>query len=184
MGAGLALSMMIGVAQAASLTNDQVTAIMNLLQSFGADQSVINNVKTSLTGGTPSGMPGRRDDDSRGWQGAPGQSASSTPGIPGKGENRSTVAKCILLNRTLKQGSQGDDVKDFQQMLKDEGKFEGMPSGFFGAMTAKAVAKWQEEHGIASSTSGGIVGMMTRKFLENRCPPPMKPQSTASTTRQ
>ena len=41
-------------AQAASLTSAQVSAIISLLQSFGADQSVINNVSVAL-GGTSSG---------------------------------------------------------------------------------------------------------------------------------
>ena len=40
------------VAQAAGLTQQQINAVMTLLQAFGADQSVINNVQTALTGGT------------------------------------------------------------------------------------------------------------------------------------
>lgn len=178
-GAGLVFAMTVSVAQAASLTSDQVSAILNLLKSFGAEQSVITNVETSLTGGTPSA-----GGNTGGWQYAPGQSASTTPGIPGKGENRSDRAKCVLLARNLRQGSQGDDVREFQKMLWEEGHFMGSTTGFFGPMTAKAVAKWQEKHGIASSTSGGMVGMLTRKFLETRCPPPGKPQPTASTTQQ
>jgi len=177
-GAALVFSATFAVAQAASLTSDQVSAILNLLKSFGAEQSVITNVETSLTGGTPSGSgsgsnTGTNDDMRK-------RMASSTPGIPGKGENRSAVAKCVLLNRTLAQGSQGDDVKSFQQMLKDEGKFDGTPTGFFGPMTTKALAMWQEHHGIASSTNGGVAGMMTRKFLERRCPPPIKPAATST----
>ena len=39
-------------AQAASLSSTQVEAILSLLQSFGADQSVINNVSVAL-GGSP-----------------------------------------------------------------------------------------------------------------------------------
>ncbi|HEY5383015.1 MAG TPA: hypothetical protein VIJ88_00465, partial [Candidatus Paceibacterota bacterium] len=42
-------------AQAASLTSAQVQAIIGLLQSFGADQSVINNVSATL-GGSSSSM--------------------------------------------------------------------------------------------------------------------------------
>jgi hypothetical protein len=40
--------------QAASLTSQQISAIIGLLQSFGADQNVINNVSVAL-GGAPSG---------------------------------------------------------------------------------------------------------------------------------
>lgn len=180
-GAGLALAMTAGVAQAASLTSDQVSAILNLLKSFGAEQSVITNVEVSLTGGTPSTSGQRKNtDDDRGWKYAPGQNASTTPGMPGKGENRSDRTKCVLLARNLKQGSQGDDVREFQKMLWEEGHFMGSTTGFFGPMTAKAVAMWQEKYGIASSTHGGMVGMMTRKFLENRCPPPIKPTATST----
>ncbi|MEK7157065.1 MAG: peptidoglycan-binding domain-containing protein, partial [Patescibacteria group bacterium] len=38
---------------AAGLTSTQVQAILSLLSSFGADQSVINSVQTSLAGGPP-----------------------------------------------------------------------------------------------------------------------------------
>ncbi len=44
------------VSHAGALTSDQVQAIMSLLQSFGADQSVVNNVQTALTGGQSSGQ--------------------------------------------------------------------------------------------------------------------------------
>ncbi len=40
-------------ASAAGLTQSQIAAIVALLQSFGAEQSVINNVSVSLGGGTP-----------------------------------------------------------------------------------------------------------------------------------
>lgn len=40
-------------ASAAGLTPSQISAIIGLLQSFGADQSVINNVQVVLNGGTP-----------------------------------------------------------------------------------------------------------------------------------
>jgi hypothetical protein len=40
-------------ASAAGLTSSQISAIMQLLQAFGADQSVISNVQVALTGGAP-----------------------------------------------------------------------------------------------------------------------------------
>lgn len=177
-GAALVFSATFAVAQAASLTSDQVSAILNLLKSFGAEQSVITNVEVSLTGGKPStsnsGSNTGMGDEYR------KRMASTTPGVQGKGENRSDRAKCVLLARNLKQGSQGDDVREFQKMLWEEGHFMGSTTGFFGPMTTKAVAMWQEKYGIASSTNGGIVGMMTRKFLENRCPPPIRPAATST----
>src|SRR3989344_3928171 len=42
------------IAHAAALTSAQVSAIISLLSSFGADASTIANVQASLTGGTPS----------------------------------------------------------------------------------------------------------------------------------
>ena len=58
-GAGLvALSLLLSVgamaapAQAASLTSAQISAIVGLLQSFGADQATINNVSIALGGST------------------------------------------------------------------------------------------------------------------------------------
>lgn len=42
------------MAHAAALTSAQVSAIISLLQSFGADSATIANVQASLTGGTPS----------------------------------------------------------------------------------------------------------------------------------
>ncbi len=177
------MSVSVSFAHAASLTSDQVSAILNLLKSFGAEQSVITNVEASLTGGTPSTSnngQGRWDegawDDNRKWD-----NASSTPGIPGLGERRSDRAKCVLLNRNLSRGAQGDDVMDLQKLLKDEGEFDDMPTGFFGPITERALAMWQEHQGIASSTNGGIVGPMTRRFMDDRCHM-MSP--TASTTQQ
>ncbi len=42
----------------AALTASQVSAIISLLQSFGADSTTIANVQASLTGGTPAPTPG------------------------------------------------------------------------------------------------------------------------------
>ncbi len=57
-GAAISLSLM-GTAvpaQASGLTTAQVSAIVGLLQSFGADQSVINNVSVALGGSPTSGL--------------------------------------------------------------------------------------------------------------------------------
>ena len=42
----------VGVAQASSLSSTQISAIIGLLQSFGADQNTINNVSAALDGST------------------------------------------------------------------------------------------------------------------------------------
>jgi hypothetical protein len=46
------------VAGASTLTSAQVSAIINLLQAFGADASVVANVQTVLNGGTPAATSG------------------------------------------------------------------------------------------------------------------------------
>jgi hypothetical protein len=53
-GAVLSIGLLVSPAfsQAAGLTTVQINAIISLLSAFGADQSVINNVQASLTGGT------------------------------------------------------------------------------------------------------------------------------------
>lgn len=54
-GAVLSIGLLVSPAftQAAGLTSSQIQAILSLLSSFGAEQSIINNVQASLTGGTP-----------------------------------------------------------------------------------------------------------------------------------
>ena len=49
---GLAMIAMADPAQAATLTSTQISAIVSLLQSFGADQATINNVSAALGGST------------------------------------------------------------------------------------------------------------------------------------
>ncbi len=79
-------------------------------------------------------------------------------------------AACIMLNRNLKVGTQGDDVKKLQEILAEdkENGFNATATGFFGPMTARAMAKFQMRMGIASSTDG-VVGPMTRGFFERAC---------------
>ncbi len=79
-------------------------------------------------------------------------------------------AACIMLNRNLKVGAQGDDVKKIQEILAEhkESGFNAGATGFFGPLTARAMAKFQMNMGIASS-SDGVVGPMTRGFFERAC---------------
>jgi len=97
--------------------------------------------------------------------------ASSTP--PGL-VNAMAQLQCVQLNRMLRHGSRGDDVKELQRSLIARGHLEeGNDTGFFGMLTRKAVQKLQEEQGIASSgdenSNGfGAVGPRTRGIL-SRC---------------
>ncbi len=85
------------------------------------------------------------------------------PGLVGKG-------MCISLNRNLSEGDSGDDVKQVQQVLASDPQsgFDVAPTGFFGPLTARAMARFQEDSGIASSTSGSV-GPLTRGFFERHC---------------
>ncbi len=77
---------------------------------------------------------------------------------------------CILLDRNLRVGAQGDDVKKLQEMLAQDPDtgFNAKATGFFGPMTARAMVKFQTRMGIASS-SDGSVGPMTRGFFQRAC---------------
>jgi len=90
---GLMLSVSLLGAQtvsAAALSQTQIDAIIGLLTSFGADSGTISNVRTSLTGGTPS------------------STTSSTA---------SAATGGYTFTRNLKQGDTGTDVMNLQKVL-------------------------------------------------------------------
>jgi len=76
-------------------------------------------------------------------------------------EQVKTEVKELKLSRTLVRGSQGDDVKQFQQFLIDTYP-DFFPikqaTGYYGPATETAVKKLQERQGIESI---GIVGPKT-----------------------
>ena len=102
--------------------------------------------------------------------------ASSSVGVMMKrdGENippgQVAKAMCIQLARNLRAGTSGDDVRSLQEMLREdkENGFMGTATGFFGPLTARAMAKFQMRMGIASS-SDGSVGPLTRGYFERAC---------------
>lgn len=77
----------------------------------------------------------------------------------------------------------GGEVTLLQQLLaKDSSIYpEGIVSGYFGALTMKAVKRWQAAHNIAQL---GLVGPLTRAALACKVVPPVTPPSTPSTTPQ
>ena len=78
--------------------------------------------------------------------------------------------RCVMLNRNLHAGDQGDDVKNLQNILAEDAdnEFHAGATGFFGPLTAHAVMKFQMRMGIASSTDGSV-GPLTRGFFERTC---------------
>lgn len=108
------------IAHAAALTSAQVSSILGLLTSFGADAATIANVQASLTGGTPS------------------TTTTTTSG-----------SSCSF-SRNLTIGSQGADVTCLQQALINGGfSVPAGATGYFGTQTRTAVASWQSSKNIA-----------------------------------
>lgn len=79
------------------------------------------------------------------------------------------VRGTLKLLRHLRKGMSGDDVKELQEILASDPDIypEGFLTGFFGALTEKAVKKFQKKHGIEDV---GEVGPKTlariKKFFE------------------
>ncbi len=93
-GVAVALSLFAGAfaaapAQAAALSQSQISAIVSLLQSFGADATTVANVTASLNGQPTSGT----------------------------GTSTGTGGACPALSRSLQEGSTGADVMALQVFL-------------------------------------------------------------------
>ncbi len=123
----------------------QVKSLMSQIQTLQMQ------LKTLLASSSPSGRPIQMDKE------------HVAPGQIGK-------QMCITLNRNLRVGAQGEDVRKLQEMLAQdpEAGFKGKVTGFYGPLTANAMAKFQMRLGIASTTDG-TVGAMTRGFFERSC---------------
>lgn len=85
-------------------------------------------------------------------------------------------ADCPNISRVLKKGSSGDDVTRLQQFLATDPSVypEGTVSGYFGALTEKAVQKLQVKLNIVSSgtpatTGYGMVGPKTAAAIALLC---------------
>ncbi|MBP6945828.1 MAG: peptidoglycan-binding protein [Candidatus Pacebacteria bacterium] len=130
--AGFAFTFTASKAEAATLTSSQISAIVSLLQSFGADASTIANVSASLNGTAPTG--------------------GSTGG--------SMTGGCTF-TRNLTVGSKGDDVTCLQKALIAAGySVPAGATGYFGSQTVTAVIAWQKAAGV--SPAAGYFGAISR----------------------
>lgn len=123
--AALALALSLGVAgaMAASLTQAQISAIVSLLSSFGADQGTINNVTAALGGQATTGSTG------------------------------TSVSAGYNYTRDLTIGSSGADVTALQNTLIAAGdSIAAGATGYFGSQTQSALAKWQAANGISPAS--------------------------------
>lgn len=76
-----------------------------------------------------------------------------------------SVSFSATVNKALKVGSRGDEVKALQQVLVDEGLLsQENVTGKYGRLTSKAVAQLQSKYGIKSV---GYVGPQTLKVINN-----------------
>lgn len=160
--------------QAAGLTNEQIQAILSLLTSFGAESAVVAKVNAALTG------------DASVASITSSVSASTSPSVAGGQPDRIVgCAKrggvitassprasriCDLPQKNLSQGMRGDEVRDLQEFLSEEGQLSAdSATGYFGPMTAQAVVKWQVSQGVQGV---GSVGPMTRERIKILCGKP------------
>lgn len=69
----------------------------------------------------------------------------------------------IPMFRTLQRGTQGQDVRQLQALLIQQGHLRGTADGAFGPITEAAVKRWQRSIG---STADGSIGPGSIVFLE------------------
>ncbi len=133
-GLAMALSMLAFAPMAqAALTASQVSAIVLLLQSFGADASTIANVQASLTGGTP---------------------------VTTTTTTTATSGSCAF-TRSLTIASTGADVTCLQKALIAGGySIPVGATGYFGTQTRAAVLAWQKAKGVTPAV--GFFGVNSR----------------------
>ena len=63
-------------------------------------------------------------------------------------------------------GKRGDDVQGLQEFLNTEGYLSTTATGYFGPMTANAVARWQASQGVSAV---GSMGPMSRERIRIWC---------------
>ncbi|MDP3646025.1 MAG: peptidoglycan-binding domain-containing protein [bacterium] len=101
---------------------------------------------------------------------------------------------CPVFSRTLSRGAQGDDVRELQKILQSGGYLKTEPTGYFGALTEKALQNFQAKAKLVSSgspakTGWGVFGPRTRAFISSLCAnelqsiiaPPVTPSAPAPT---
>lgn len=104
--------------------------------------------------------------------------STSTPAV-----NGNPIRFCFESTRNLRLGDSGDDVRKLQQILASDPSLypEGISSGFFGAKTQKALARFQKKFGLSTSTSGSL-DTSTRAAFRQYCGNGIITSGTASST--
>jgi hypothetical protein len=153
-GVAVAFALVLGAAapvRAAALTSGQISSIIGLLQSFGADAATIANVQASLNGTAPT-MP-------------------TTPSTGG-----SMACNAAIGTQDLTVGSTGVHVMALQKFLNMSAATQvaatgagspGMETSTFGPATKAAVIKFQTANAI--TPAAGYVGPITRTTIAAKC---------------
>ncbi|MDP3956174.1 MAG: peptidoglycan-binding domain-containing protein [bacterium] len=148
----------VGTASAA-LSEAQISAIVSLLSSFGAEASVITNVNASLRGQVAS---------------------NNNPAL-------TCLTLDYSLSADASDATTNGEVSKLQRFLAQDSSLYsgGLVTGYFGPQTEVAVQRWQERNGIVSNgtpdtTGYGFVGSRTRSAM--RCGTATTPVVTTNTT--
>ncbi|NBV76968.1 peptidoglycan-binding protein [bacterium] len=103
--------------------------------------------------------------------------ASTTVSSTALGSAQGSI--CPSLFRTLKKGDRGTDVSSLQAFLVSERMIsDESNTGYFGAITERALGLWQSRNGIAPSRSAGtsngygVLDDLTRKLIAASCKGP------------
>jgi len=107
-------------AHAASLTESQISSILSLLSSFGADATTIANVESSLRGTAPSGGSG-------------------------SGSTACTFTRSLTIGSS---GADVTCLQNYLKGT-GHFTFAGGATGYFGSITRTAVAAWQAANGVS-----------------------------------
>lgn len=168
------------ITSAQATTTNPNAEIQNLLTQIKALQEQLKTLRDSIASTT---HPGQQIAGFvRDWSNGSSTmiiprikfSEGTSDDMPGAGMmNRgSKVPECAAFSRSLMMGSRGDDVRNLQGVLHAHDLIaSSSQTGFFGAQTAAALAKFQAKFGIASSTASStpVAGPMTRGFLQKLC---------------
>ncbi|WP_416147727.1 peptidoglycan-binding protein [Salipaludibacillus sp. HK11] len=104
-----------------------------------------------------------------------GESSNSSNGSSNGSSNSSSSSSA------LKEGSQGSNVTELQNMLRATGHFNQQPTGYFGSVTKEAVKKFQSQWDLVSD---GIATTSTLNKLEEVAAIHMSESSSNSGSKQ
>ncbi len=86
--------------------------------------------------------------------------AQTTPNTP---KGKVLGATTFNFEKNLRMGLKGNDVIELQKLLIEEGFLKTKATGYFGALTKSALAKWQAKNGLPAT---GYFGAMSRAHLQ------------------